>query len=344
MTTAERFRAFAEASAADGSPLYAEWADGVAADDELLRVVDRAPEARRQPILVFAVSRRLGAPLGPYAEWRRWLLAHADDVVADLGRRLTQTNDVRRCLPLSLALARVDGPVALLEVGASAGLCLYPDRYAYDAGGAAWGDRASHVRLAATLSSDTTVAAEPPPATAPTSVAVLPAIVWRAGIDLAPVDVRDPEAVDWLETLLPPERTDRATLLRRAVDVARTEPPVLVEGDAVEALAGLAARAPRSATLVVVTMGTLVYLPGARRQAFVDEVHRLGARWISYERSGSLRDVRDPGVAGLPAADRFATLALDGEPLALGDAHGTRLHMLTTCARPAGTDAEAPLG
>ena len=54
MQLADRFRAYAVAAEAEGSPVYAEWARGVAGDDDVLRVVEAAPEARRQPVLVLA--------------------------------------------------------------------------------------------------------------------------------------------------------------------------------------------------------------------------------------------------------------------------------------------------
>ncbi len=46
--------------------------------------------------------------------------------------RSTQTSEPGRCATLLLLLARLPQPLALLEVGASAGLCLLPDRYGYD--------------------------------------------------------------------------------------------------------------------------------------------------------------------------------------------------------------------
>ncbi len=322
MSTSDRFLAAALAFDREGSPSQAELARGIAGDPTALAVVDRAEEARRQPVLVLAVCRWLGAPHGSWSALRPWLLARSDDVVAELGRRLTQTNDVRRCAPLSIALARVPGPIALIEVGASAGLCLGVDRYGYRSGDRAWGDASSQVQLGidVVVEGATRSRAELP-------TGRLPEVVWRAGIDLDPVDVRDPEQVAWLETLLPPERGDRRDLLRRAVALARTAPPRLVAADAVDGLAALVDEAPTDATPVVVSTGTLVYLPGRRRQAFVDEVGRLGARWISYERRDLLTDVVAEVPPGVSADDAFAALALDGRVLGVGDAHGTRLHL-----------------
>ena len=46
--------------------------------------------------------------------------------------RRTQTNEPARCATLLPALARLPGPLALIEVGASAGLTLLFDHYSYD--------------------------------------------------------------------------------------------------------------------------------------------------------------------------------------------------------------------
>ena len=50
--------------------------------------------------------------------------------------RATQTNEAGRCATLLPSLAAIsaaeDKPLALIEVGASAGLALFPDRYGYE--------------------------------------------------------------------------------------------------------------------------------------------------------------------------------------------------------------------
>ena len=79
--------------------------------------------------------------------------------------------------------------------------------------------------------------------------AELPRVVWRAGIDLNPLDVRNPDDVAWLEALIWPEQDFRRERLRRAIAVARADPPLLVAGDLNDQLrrpgrAGAAGRHP----------------------------------------------------------------------------------------------------
>ena len=66
--------------------------------------------------------------------FRSLLREHASAVRATMLTRRTQTNEAGRCATLLPVLARLPQPLALLEVGASAGLCLLPDRYGYDYG------------------------------------------------------------------------------------------------------------------------------------------------------------------------------------------------------------------
>jgi hypothetical protein len=84
-------------------------------------------------------------------------------------------------------------PLALLEVGASAGLCLLPDKYAYDFGGrlvAPTGGEAN-----APVFHCVTDAATPIPQR---NVEV----AWRAGLDLNPLDVSNDDDVRWLKALV----------------------------------------------------------------------------------------------------------------------------------------------
>ena len=106
-----------------------------------------------------------------------------------------QTNEVRRCcylLPAVTLAARLaaPAPLALIEAGASAGLNLGLDGYAYDYGtGTITGDPRSPLTLHCELRGGT-----PPPLALPA-----PDIAWRAGIDLSPLD---PDDAAWLRALV----------------------------------------------------------------------------------------------------------------------------------------------
>ena len=92
------------------------------------------PDLKRQPNLVFAAARWHGVPApGPYAGLRDALLADDGSIRATIMARATQTNEVGRLATLVPAFALLaDGrPLSLVEAGASAGLCLYPDRWGY---------------------------------------------------------------------------------------------------------------------------------------------------------------------------------------------------------------------
>ncbi len=318
METSVWYRDFGLLEARGQSAIYEEWALGVAGDAAIIDLIDSLPLQKRQPNLIFACARLLGAPEGGYPAFRDWLVTHWPAVVPEALARSTQTNEARRCASLLPALALIPGPLALLEVGASAGLCLFPDRYSYSYAGRPRIDPPDGPSPVL-LESETTGAMPLP--------AAVPRIVWRAGIDLRPLDVRNADDMLWLETLVWPEQQERRRRLRAAIAIAAADPPLLVHGDATAELAALAAQAPDGVTLVIITSAVLVYLPLADRLRFVDTLLGLDARWISLEGLRGLPAVR----AALPpdaGSDGRFVLALDQKPLAYTGAHGQSLDWL----------------
>jgi hypothetical protein len=310
-TTAEEYRSFATMEAQGKSPLYQQLALGVAGDRDLIGLLSGLPPAKRQPNLLFAAVRHVGGTPADFPQFRRCVLDNRDAVVATILARRTQTNEPGRCAGLYPLLAALPQPLALLEVGASAGLCLLPDRYGYDFGGSLAGDVDSPLRLACR------VEGEPPPA-GPGAVRV----AWRAGIDLNPLDVTDPDDVRWLRTLVWPEQHDRLRRLDTAIALARADPPRVVRGDLNERLVEVAAQAPPDATLVVVHTAVLYYIPEPDRATFVARVGHLGARWISQEIPGVL-PVVDARIPQRPPVDRLTyVLALDQHPVGFSAVHG----------------------
>jgi len=311
---AARYRRFARLEAGGRSPLYVEVAERVAGNEAILALLSGLPQAKRQPNLLFGAVRYLyGTPASPDA-FVDCIQAHADAIAALMLQRSTQTNEPARCATLLPALARLQQPLALLEVGASAGLCLLPDRYGYDYGRAlvparAPGPGAPVFRCRAD-------AGTPIPAA---NVDV----VWRAGLDLDPVDLEDPDSLRWLEALVWPGEEYRLPGLRAAIAVARDDPPRIVRGDLRRDLAALAAQAPPGATLVVFHTAVLAYVedPGDRA-AFARSVADVEATWIANEGPERIPGVDLGALPARPDPDAFL-LAIDGQPTAWTDGHGT---------------------
>jgi hypothetical protein len=315
---AEWYRWFATNEARGRSPLYEEFAGGVAGDREVLGVLVGLDPAKRQPNLLFAAVRHVCGVAGDWPEFRRWFLDRRDEVIAVMLARRTQTNEPARCATLLPLLAILPGPLALIEVGAAAGLCLLIDRYSYAYNGHTVPAREPSAPLVQAPLFRCAAGAGTP----------LPSenldVVWRAGLDLNPLDVHDVEQMAWLETLVWPGEGRRLDLLRQAIEVARVDPPHVVRGDLRTDLARLAAQAPSDATLVVFHTAVLNYVVDvADRASFGDTVASLGARWIANEGAGVLND------ATVVPAGRFL-LSLDQRPIAWTDPHGTAIDWLPT--------------
>jgi len=155
----------------------------------------------------------------------------------------------------------------------------------------------------------------------------LPEIVWRAGIDLAPVDLSSRESADWLRALVWPDQPHRAENLDRAIEVARAAPPDVIAGDLLERLPEVAAGAPADATLVIFHSATLFYLTPEARTRFAAMVSGLSATWISNEAAKVLPDVAASVPKSLTA--RHFVLGVDGRAVAVSGPHGQSIDWLT---------------
>jgi hypothetical protein len=283
-----RYRRFGEVEAGSYSPLYRELSHAVANDDDLVGFIDSMPDG--QPNLLLASIQYLtGAKAMPRTarELGDFVAARRHEVAALMRTRRTQTNEIGRCTAILPALP--PGPLALLEVGASGGLCLLLDRFQYDYGTTCVGAPDSSVTLrCAGLGSI--------PVPVPASV---PNVVWRRGLDLSPLDLARSEEADWLVACVWADHDERRERLRAAIAMARSHPVRVDRGDLATDLEGVLDEAPPSATLVVFHSAVLNYLSPDRRAAFsvslADYSRRRDIVWISNE---------GPGV--IPKLDRMA--------------------------------------
>ncbi len=192
-----------------------------------------------------------------------------------------QTNEVGRSAVLMAGLLviadRFPLPMHLLELGASAGLNMLLDHYAYDLGGLAAGAADSPLRLAPEWKGT------PPPATEVK-------IEARAGVDLRPMDpLRDRER---LLAYVWPDQPDRIRKLEAALAVAERHPPAVEQGDAADWLeARLAVPPTPERTRVVLHSIAFQYFPAAVQARIAAKIEAAGTEaseqaplaWLRFE-------------------------------------------------------------
>jgi hypothetical protein len=290
----------------NASSLYAHLSREVAADSAVLSLVEDADLSQQVSNLLlgavhFLLLGNARHPLAnyypsltpsplPYQEsypaFRTFCLEHTE-VIRDLvTARRVQTNEVNRCTALlptfGVIAKRAEGrPLALIEIGPSAGLNLFWDKYRYDYGKAGKaGNPSSPIKLSCKVLGQYQL---PLPD-------VLPSIVNREGIDLAPIDVNDESATRWLRALIWPEHKKRAELLEQALELARLEPPSLIAGSAVDVLPEILANAPEEAVLCVYHSYTLNQCSKSAREAILEHLteflqtrdfFRISLEWYS---------------------------------------------------------------
>jgi hypothetical protein len=186
---------------------------------------------------------------------------HADVLRRFVSHQRVQTNEVQRCwmlLPCFLELASRTGVSTfdLLELGPSAGLLLYWDRYHYRYEAGDWGTPASPLELVG----------EERRAVPAELLALRPVVRSRVGIDLDPVDVTTDDGALLLRSFVWADNRERLERLDRAIEALRHDPPELVRGDFVELVPRYLAGRRDDALTVVMQIAAAGYLDDAGRQ------------------------------------------------------------------------------
>jgi hypothetical protein len=289
---------FADNSFRGYSPIYDRVARSVAASDRVLALLQEAPPTSHQPTVLLAAVHYLllgglDHPLAavyagvsdadPGPLFVDVCLTHRDEILELLATRHTNTNEVGRSAIVGLALnavaVRLGAPLALVDVGCSAGLNLFCDRYQLDYGAAGTiGPATAAVSVECAV-----VGGEPPIATE------LPAIVERVGIDLDPVDLTDEDEARWQLALVFPD-TNRLTRTRRALEEVARTPPRIVQGDAVASVSRVLFDLRADLVAVVTTTWAVAYLSTAQRVEFRERLAEVSrtrpVAWISADSPG----------------------------------------------------------
>ena len=306
-----------------GSPLYARLAREHADDPLLAEIADGHKPLWEVPLKVFAGVHFLalaGRAPDPWSRFRDVLVAEREWLREFVRRQPIQTNEVQRSwalLPAFLTVAD-ERPLDLVELGPSAGLNLFWDRYRYRYADVTWGSPEAPFELVGEATGG-------PPSSL---FERAPTVRSRLGIDRAPVDVRDEHQALFLESFVWADQAARLDRLRGAIALARREPPPLLAGDYVELLPRVLADRPTDGLTIVYHSASTGYLRDDERRRLESAIEEAGEAgplaWVSYE----FLEEEEPGFERF-ALDVRTWPAGETQRLARVDGHGNRMRWLT---------------
>ena len=234
-----------------------------------------------------------------------------------------QTNEIGRSGVLLgglLTIAqRLNKPIALFEVGASAGLNLQFDRWSYDLGEAGrWGPQDARVKARCAWTGDT-------PKMRPTLD-----VVSRAASDLSPLDPAKPDDRDRLLSYIWPDQTERLERTVAALDIAAASGLKVEKADAIDWVAErLSANDAQPGTATVLWHSVFIqYVDAPARRTLIDAIRSRGEQatddtpfaWLEMEQ----------GHENRAQCELRLTLWPGGETVRLADVdwHGRSAHWL----------------
>ncbi len=295
-----RFKVFGEVECRGSSPLYERLSLALAEDEDMLSLAANCPEGQPVPNLLFAAVHFLllqgavtplsrfyadlsdapASPTAAYPAFRGFCLSRQEQIIDIVGTRLVQTNEVSRCSYLFPAFCLIAAtarlPLALIEVGTSAGLNLLWDKYGYHYShqGLVWtaGDTNSPVQITTGLTGSKI----------PPFPEAMPSVNYRVGLDLNVINLQDEENFHWLRALVWPEHSERFALLNAAAAVLKSEPPRLIPGDAAASLSEILETVPAESELVIYHTHVMNQLPPEAREEISGIITRASRKRVLY--------------------------------------------------------------
>jgi len=324
MQTCELYQRFALEEARNASPILEQLANLVAQNDRLLGFLESLPPHKRQPNLFFGVVRLLSGELLEGDSFAAFVDQHQAQIFTTMLDKRTQTNEPARAATLLPILAQIEGPIALMEVGAAAGLCLLPDYYSYQYNQKEHRLTPSHIHPSPLFQCRAN-----PNTPLPNRI---PDVIWRRGLDVNPLDVTSTNDMNWLRALIWPEQSTRLAHFNLAVDIACHVKPVIDPGDLLEQLLGSIQSVPSDATLVIFHSAVLAYTPIEVREKFRLMVGEIDCHWISNEHPRLFPDIADKTQTTL--SNEHFLLAVNGQPIAETGPHGQSIDWLPDAQLP----------
>jgi hypothetical protein len=291
--TFDYWQFFADDARRIGSELYARLSEGVRDDAQLRAMCANAKPGQPHANLLFGAVHFLllrgaqhplrgfypdlgGADKGdPFPAFRDFCLSRRDALLPLIDSRVTNTNEVGRSAILHpgfrVAAGQAKAPLALIEIGPSAGLNMIWDSYGirYRSNG----KTVAEIAPDAPLVIECELKGGKVPPTGPS-----PQIASRAGLELNPVDLSDEDDRDWLRALMWPDQIARARRLDKAIALFAQEHPGIRNGDALALLPEAMAEAPPDAAICIYHTVVVYQFSNAMKGALDDILTTAGLR------------------------------------------------------------------
>jgi len=286
-----RFKTFADTECRGVSVLYDQLAQEAAQDGDLLDMCRHTREGQPIPNMLFGAVHYLllrgqehklkhfygsmvshpKPPKDCFPYFKKFCLEKRDTLIHILKHKVVQTNEVRRCGYLYPCFCfiheKVSRPLALIEIGTSAGLQLLWDKYRYSYGtDEMFGHPTSNVYIEATIKGGEL----------PYLRVDSPPVISRTGLDLHINDVNDPDDALWLKALIWPDHHERRVLFDAAADEVKRYPLDLIEGDGVQLLPDIARRMPEEAAICVFHTHVANQIPDDVKATLLENIRTIG--------------------------------------------------------------------
>jgi len=302
----KQFRTFAKDECENSSPLYEHLANKIADDDEILKVAAFIPQGQPVPNLLLAgvqyflssskddlvnfypsLTTTPNAINEVYPVFKAFVLSHSEELKILFQEKLVQTNEIRRCSYLYPMMTEIyerhQKPLALIEIGASAGLQLGMDQYNYCY------NQQLHVN---NCNNDFVLPSENRGEPLPASITNAPVVCKRVGIDLNPIDIHNEEELRWLQALIWPEHEERRLLLNQALPILKGLDLQLVKGDAIKLIKDISRDINQDAMLVVYHTHVANQIPMELRLKLIEQLKATSMERPLYHCYNNLFDMQ----------------------------------------------------
>ncbi|MDP4147724.1 MAG: DUF2332 domain-containing protein, partial [Bacillota bacterium] len=274
------------------SELYEHLSLKIAEDEEMLKLSSYAQKGQPVPNLLFGAIHYLllqgkehvlkdyypSIVTSPkeiessFIPFKDFCQVYRDEIICILESKLVQTNEVRRCAYLYPTFCyiyeKVKKPLALIEIGTSAGLQLLWDKYSYSYGTKEiFGDLNSDVHITSEMRADRP----------PILFHSAPPVSERIGIDLHINDLTDKEDYLWLMALIWPNHNERRKLFEKSSHFIKATPIKFIEGDGVALISKLSNQIPRDSVLCIFHTHVANQIPLENKKKLLEEIKAIGS-------------------------------------------------------------------